>query len=120
MATNKRANNPSSAASEAQADVTTDHEEIRRWVEERQGRPACVKSTESDESCLLRIDYPDYSGEETLEAISWDEFFRIFDDNKLAFLHQDQTKAGDTSRFAKFIERGAAESGGGYHGRSAQ
>jgi hypothetical protein len=41
-----------------------------------------------------------------LEEIDWDEFFRIFDENRLAFLHQDETRdSGGTSRFNKFVER---------------
>lgn len=89
--------------------VTTDHEEIRRWVEERGGNPAVVKGTESRGSALLRIDYPGFSGEGTLEPIEWEEFFEIFDENKLAFLYQDQTADGGESRFSKFIDRNGSE-----------
>jgi hypothetical protein len=85
--------------------TTTNHDEIRKWVEERGGQPAIVKGTESGDSALLRIDYPGYSGEDTLEAIEWDEFFEIFDDNKLAFLYQEVTEDGDKSRFSKFVNR---------------
>ena len=91
----------------AESKTTTDHDEIRRWVEERGGHPARVKDTESDDSTgLLRIDYPGYSGENRLEEISWDEFFTGFDENKLAFLYQEKTKDGKVSRFSKLIERG--------------
>jgi hypothetical protein len=89
-----------------ESNTTTNHDEIRKWVEERGGRPAVVKGTERGDSALLRIDYPGYSGEDTLEAIEWDEFFEIFDDNKLAFLYQDQTEDGGQSRFSKFVNRG--------------
>ena len=64
------------ATGTSEAKVTTDHEEIRKWVEERGGHPARVKGTERGESAgLLRIDYPGYSGEQRLEEITWDEFF---------------------------------------------
>lgn len=85
--------------------TTTNHEEIQKWVEERGGRPAIVKRTEKGGSALLRIDYPGYSGEDTLEEIEWDEFFEIFDENKLAFLYQEETADGGQSRFSKFVER---------------
>lgn len=85
--------------------TTTNHEEIRKWVEDRNGRPAIVKGTERGDSALLRIDYPGYSGEDTLEPIEWDEFFEIFDENKLAFLYQDVTEDGGKSRFSKFVNR---------------
>jgi hypothetical protein len=89
--------------------VTTDHDKITRWVEERNGQPAIVKGTEKGRSALLRIDYPGFTGEETLEAVSWEEFFRIFDKNNLAFLYQDHTADGDLSRFSKLIDRDSAE-----------
>ena len=86
--------------------VTTNHDEIRRWVEERGGHPARVKDTERKGSTgLLRIDYPGYSGEGTLERITWDEFFEGFDDNNLAFLYQEKTKDGKESRFSKLVNR---------------
>jgi len=85
--------------------TTTDHKEIQRWVEERGGHPAIVKGTEKGGSALLRIDYPGFSGEDRLEEISWEEFFSIFDENKLAFLYQDATEGGGESRFSKFVER---------------
>src|SRR5690349_12079837 len=88
-----------------EAQVTTDHDEIRRWVEERGGRPAQVKGTERGGSALLRIDYPGFSGEDTLEPIEWDEFFEIFDENNLAFLYQEKTADGGQSRFSKFVNR---------------
>jgi hypothetical protein len=86
----------------SKATTTTDHKEIRRWVEERDGRPARVRAT-SGPGGLLRIDFGEQ--EEELEEISWGEFFQIFDGNDLAFLHQDKTSEGNTSRFSKFVER---------------
>jgi hypothetical protein len=40
--------------------TTTDHEAIRRWVEERDGRPAAVRATGNDngDPGILRIDFP--------------------------------------------------------------
>lgn len=92
------------------AKVITDHDAIRKWVEARGGNPARVKGTDGKGSGVLRIDYPGFSGEETLEAIEWDEFFEGFEENNLAFLHQDKTKDGELSRFSKFVERGSEQS----------
>ncbi len=90
----------------ASAITTTDHQEIRRWVEERGGHPARVKGTGDEESSgVLVIDYPGYSGKETLEPISWEEFFEGFEENKLAFLYQEETESGDDSRFSKLVTR---------------
>jgi hypothetical protein len=84
--------------------VTIDHDEIRQWVESRGGHPATVSGTERDSEAagLLRIDFPGYSGEATLEPIEWDEFFEKFEEAKLAFLY-DSDKG---SKFNKFIARG--------------
>jgi hypothetical protein len=86
--------------------VTTDHDEIRRWAQERGGKPARVKGTEAggDDAGILRIDFP--GGEEDrLEEISWDEWFQKFDEENLAFLYQDEVKSGDESRFFKLVKR---------------
>jgi hypothetical protein len=56
----------------------------------------------------LRIDYPGFGGEDTLEQISWEEFFAAFDENKLAFLYQDKLESGETSRFSKLVDRNSA------------
>jgi len=82
------------------ARTTTDHDKIRRWVSERGGFPARVKGTER-KGGVLRIDYPGFSGEESLEAITWTEFFKGFEGNKLAFLYEDESE----SRFSKLIDR---------------
>ena len=84
--------------------VTNEPEKVRAWAEARQGTPAIVASTRDDPSGgILRIDFPGYSGEDTLEQISWDTFGEIFSKNKLAFLYQEQTKDGSHSRFCRFI-----------------
>lgn len=94
------------------AQMTTDHDEIQQWVEERGGYPASVMGTETDdEAGVLRIDYPGYSGEGKLQRISWDEFFEKFDDADLVFLYQKETKDGGPSRFSKLVSRREAERG---------
>lgn len=85
--------------------TTTDHEKIKRWAEERDGKPARVRGTGDDEDPgLLRIDFPG-GAEESLEEISWDEFFDKFEEKDLAFLYQDTMVDGSESRFFKFIHR---------------
>ncbi|WP_102108364.1 hypothetical protein [Oceaniglobus roseus] len=81
--------------------TTTDHETIRDWVESRDGHPARVQGT--GEGGVLRIDFD--PPEDGLEEISWEEFFEVFEDRKLAFLHQDTVEDGQTSRFNKLIGR---------------
>ena len=88
----------------SEAKTTTDHGEIKKWIESRKGRPSVVESTEGkDGEGILRVDFQEK--DDNLEEIPWDEFFKTFDDRKLAFLHQDKTKDGKTSRFCKFVHR---------------
>jgi hypothetical protein len=85
----------------SESKTTTDHGEIRKWVEARDGKPSRVR--DRSEGGILRIDFGE--PEETLEEIGWDRFFEIFDQNKLAFLYQDKTNDGGVSRFNKFVNR---------------
>jgi hypothetical protein len=89
--------------------MTQDHDEIRQWAEERGGKPATVASTaKGDDAGILRIDFPGYSGEGSLETISWEEFFGKFDEKDLVFLYQEETADGKQSRFHKFISKETA------------
>ena len=40
--------------------------------------------------------------------VDWDAFFGTFEDRRLAFLYQEETKDGERSRFNKFISRDEA------------
>src|SRR2546423_553840 len=51
---------------------TTDAQEIQQWVESRGGHPALVRR--GDAGGILRIDFPGFSGEGTLQPVSWDEW----------------------------------------------
>ena len=88
----------------AESKTTTNHDEICRWAEARGGHPAAVRDTgDGGDPGILRIDFGE--PEESLEEIPWDEFFRKFDENNLAFLYQEQTEGGGESRFNKFVSR---------------
>jgi len=91
---------------EGAAQATTSHDQIRRWVEERHGKPACVRGTgDKNDIGMLRIDMPGYTGEDKLEHISWDEWFGKFEEKRLAFLHQDKMADGKRSNFNKLVSR---------------
>ncbi|HET7463696.1 MAG TPA: ferritin-like domain-containing protein [Longimicrobium sp.] len=100
------------ARTERSGHTTTDHDFIRRWVEERGGWPARVAGTESggDDAGLIRVDFPGYSGEGSLERIEWEEWFQKFDESDLAFLHRDMSHGGgDLDRFNKLVKRGEGD-----------
>lgn len=90
--------------------TTTDHDTIRRWAEERGAQPACVKGTGRKGGVgMIRLDFPGYSGAESLQPITWDEWFRSFDDNDLALVYQDRTASGPKSNFNKLVGRETAK-----------
>jgi len=88
--------------------TTTDHETIRRWAEERGGKPACVHGTGfQDDIRMIRLEFPraPQSKDESLQEISWDEFFEKFEDSQLALLYEDRTSDGHRSNFNKLVSR---------------
>jgi hypothetical protein len=92
--------------SESKSHTTTDHREIRRWVESRDGRPAHVRGTGSGgDPGVLRIDFPGGAGGEDLEGVTWDEWFDKFDREELGFLYQERKADGSPSTFNKLVQR---------------
>jgi hypothetical protein len=90
--------------------TTTNHDEIRRWAESRGARPACVKGTGgANDVGMIRLDFPGYSGADSLQQISWDEWFRAFDENQLALVYQDITSGGERSNFNKLVSRDTSD-----------
>lgn len=83
--------------------TTTDHDEIRMWVEQHDGRPASVAGT--GEPGVLRIDFPGGAGEDQLTHISWEDWFAKFDEEDLAFLYQEEKASGEDSTFFKLVAR---------------
>lgn len=93
--------------------VLTDHDEIRKWAESRKASPACVRGTGGKEDVgMIRLDFPGYSGETSLEHIDWDERFDKFDENGLALIVEDTTSGGEKSNFNKLVSRGTVEESG--------
>jgi hypothetical protein len=92
------------------AKTTTNHDEIRKWAEERNAKPSTVKRTgKKEEPGVLRLDFPGYSGGDSLQEISWDEWFSKFDEEGLALLYQAETKGGEKSNFNKLVSRFGAD-----------
>ena len=79
--------------------VTTDHDVIRQWAEERGAVPATAPGSEYDgRPGRLLLDFPGYGGE-GLQHISWDDWFAGFEARKLNFIYQEHTKDGSQSNF---------------------
>lgn len=99
-------------ASPAKSRMLTDHTQIRRWAQERRARPVAVRSIHSDDYIgMIRLDFPGYRGEDSLQEISWDEWFEDFDDRNLALVVQEETADGEQSTFHKLVQRETPENG---------
>jgi hypothetical protein len=88
------------------AEVTTDHETIRNWAESKGGKPAAVERThQGGDVGIIRIMFPKapQSKHDALTEISWDEFFKEFDERQLALLYEPD------SLFSKIVGRDTAE-----------
>jgi hypothetical protein len=86
--------------------TTTDHDEIRRWVEEHYGAPARVRGTEGEGGeGVLRFDFPGGAGEDELEPVSWEDWFDTFETSGLALLYQERRADGGDSTFTRLVSR---------------
>ncbi|MFP4052736.1 MAG: hemerythrin domain-containing protein [Phycisphaerae bacterium] len=83
--------------------LTTDHETIKTWAKERNGKAAQVEGTGDGDPGVLRIEFPDAGKADSLKRIQWPSFFKKFDEQGLALLYQDQTERGEISRFCKLV-----------------
>jgi hypothetical protein len=83
--------------------ITTNHNFIEGWVEERGGKPA-VDVERSNDKIVLAIDF-DKKAKENLKHVSWDEFFEDFDDERMAFLFQEEKLDGGISKYYRLINR---------------
>jgi hypothetical protein len=78
--------------------VTTDHEVIKRWAEERGAVPATVAGTEhGDQLGVLTFDFG--GTDERLRHVSWDEWLATFDARRLNFIYQEERSDGRQSNF---------------------
>lgn len=92
--------------------VTTNHEEIKSWITTHDGKPDLIQTPgvgNSEEG--LRIDFPgkedeEYFNENTKsEDISWNEFFKRFEEWNLAFMYEEKTRGKNLSNAYRFIKR---------------
>lgn len=79
--------------------ITTNHDVIKQWAEARDATPATVPGTEhGDRLGVLRFNFPGYGGKD-LQEVSWDEWFKTFDERQLNFIYQEHKKDGNQSNF---------------------
>src|SRR5512140_2978863 len=90
-----------------------DHDEIRKWAERFDGAPIILDHPGATaDRPGIRIEFPgDSQPELTSERrpATWDEFFRVFDDQQLLLSFDDQPEGDDPSEWYHFEKQGAAE-----------
>ncbi|QHE74069.1 hypothetical protein HYG77_36910 (plasmid) [Rhodococcus sp. ZPP] len=67
---------------------TTDHEQIRTWIQKHRGAPAKslhMAAPGRRGATVLRIDFVGLRPGPELEHITWGEWFALFDEHRLAF-----------------------------------
>lgn len=85
--------------------ATTSHEVIKQWAEERDATPATVEGTEhGDHLGVLRFDFG--GDTQRLRHVSWDEWFKTFDERQLNFIYQETKKDGTQSNFFRLENPG--------------
>jgi hypothetical protein len=88
----------------SEAKTTRNHDTIRRWAEERGGKPSAMADIISPfDPDFLRLEFD--PKDRKLDVLTWGEFFEDFDDAELTFLYQE-TEGGKKSRFYKFVHSG--------------
>jgi hypothetical protein len=96
----------------SQQTVTTEHDEIRRWAVERDGKPAHVRRTgDEQDPGVLRIEFPGGAADDELEQVDWDTWFEKFEQQQLAAILQERKADGESSTFVKLVKRDSVDEG---------
>lgn len=86
---------------------TTNHKEVKLWVEERKGMPSILKETSPEASNqILRIYFGNNPANGAdMKSITWNKFFEEFENNNLAFVYRHENFGGQNSTFHRFVFR---------------
>jgi len=80
--------------------VTADRAVIQQWADRRDATPATVDGTEHDgRAGVLTFVFPLGDSDGRLRQISWDDWFRTFDERHLNFIYQEERSDGRQSNF---------------------
>jgi uncharacterized lipoprotein len=88
--------------------TTTDHKTIKEWGEKYGARPAVIEHPNAPDDVVgIRLDFPGISDELLLsprqtQETSWDEFFKLFDEQGLAFVYETEPTGNDPTLWYKF------------------
>jgi len=95
--------------------TTTDHNEIKAWVEKHHGRPQIDDfSSGASGQKMLRVDFPGEADDQLLgesdkpHNTSWEAFFKEFEDQGLAFMYAKRVNKDDPSMSYRFVPRNSS------------
>jgi len=90
--------------------TTLNHDNIRRWAEERGGVPVAVKNTlAGDAAGVLHINFPG-EDDRNYQEITWEEFFKTFSRQNLAFVYEETASDGNLSHAHEIVAHDTGES----------
>lgn len=84
---------------------THDHYEIRSWIEQHGGHPACEYGVGDGDAVLLQIDFANGTDTKPQHRLDWDEWFETFEQQNLALLYQADMAPGEGAPFYKLVGR---------------
>jgi hypothetical protein len=89
---------------------TIDHNEIKSWTEERKGAPASLKEpSEEASNLILRILFNGDKNVNQAKEISWEQFFKLFEQHQLALVYKHENFGGKLSNSHRFVFRDEIE-----------
>ena len=114
---------------EIRALMSRDHGVIKQWAARHKAEPATGEATASgpatvevnDGGAGIRFNFPNLA---RFRPITWEEWFRQFDENGLVLIVQEETASGERSNFNKLVKRdetepeGRGRAKGASHGRA--
>lgn len=89
--------------------VTFDHRTIKQWSEERKAQPVKIKTVDEPIEAL-KVEFPEEhrkhkDGTKEIAHLTWEQFFKEFESENLAFQFLDEDVDGKKSRFYRVIYR---------------
>lgn len=85
---------------DGQSLVTKSHDVILAWAAQRKCVPSTIRGTwHNGNPGVLRFDFPDFGSHESLEHVTWQQWFDTFDERQLVMIYQDTMKNGHLSNF---------------------
>jgi hypothetical protein len=93
--------------------VTTDPKAIIEWAEKHGGKPQVIEVKDDENMPGIRLDFPGKKDDRDLPPgkvrnITWEEFFDLFEKERLAFMYVDNLDTTDTDILSyayRFIKR---------------